>query len=231
MGEQSSSFTMAPKSFAPWLLLHRIRDTTSSALTVLSMDVMAGGDRTAAATDLVALVDAVDELRVRGCPRKTDGCRVDRLGLHIARGDGRYWGWTRRGRWKGRQRGRKGSARKKEKWKDKKRRCQRTFRLTAGSLPASILMSVLIAAAQVRADTVITLFLMTLKPNTRALCGFVCDCASCLWILEGCLEFVWSVQRRVNANAVEHQSALAFSRGFQSAMKINSMLTRRLVGV
>lgn len=69
---------------------------------------------------------------------------------------------------------------KKDKWKDKKQRCESMFLLTAGSLPASILMSVLIAAAQVRADTAITLFLMTLTPNTRPLCGFMCDCLSCL---------------------------------------------------
>lgn len=54
---------------------------------------MAAGDgaTAAAATDLVALVDTVDELGVRGCPRETDRCRVDRLGLHVARGDGWYW--------------------------------------------------------------------------------------------------------------------------------------------
>lgn len=60
-------------------------------MTVLSMDVMAGGDGTAAATDPVALVDAVDELRVGGRPRKTERCRVDRLGLHVAGGDGGHW--------------------------------------------------------------------------------------------------------------------------------------------
>lgn len=84
--------------------------------------------------------------------------------------------------------------------------------MTAGSLPVSILMSVLIAAAQVRADTAITLFLMTLTPNARVLRGFVCDRVSRLWILTECLAFVWSIQRRFNANADEHQSALAFSR-------------------
>lgn len=168
------------------LLLHKICDTTSSALTALSMDVMAGGDATAAATDPVALVDAVDELRVRGHPRETESCRVDRFGLHVAGGDGGYWD-GRGEEEKGRQRGRKGRGRKKRRSvKTKKQRCESTFQLTAGSLPASILMSVLIAAAQVRADTAITLFLMTLRPNTRALCGFVCDCVSCLWISGGC---------------------------------------------
>lgn len=69
--------------------------------------------------------------------------------------------------------------------KRQKQKCESPFQLTAGSLPASILMSVLIAAAQVRTDTAITLFLMTLTPNTRAPCGFVS-----LWILEGCHTFV-----------------------------------------
>lgn len=44
-----------------------------------------------APTDLVALVDAVDELRVRGRPREADRRRVDRLGLHVAGGDGGHW--------------------------------------------------------------------------------------------------------------------------------------------
>lgn len=78
MSERSPLFTMAPNIFCPLAflshLLHRICDSTSSALTVLSMDVMTSGDGTSAVTDLVALVDAVDELRVRGCPRKTDSC-------------------------------------------------------------------------------------------------------------------------------------------------------------
>lgn len=73
------------------------------------MDVMAGGDGTAATTDPVALVDAVDELRVRGCPRKTDSCRVDRLGLHVARGNGGHWdgrGEEEKARQRGREKGR-----------------------------------------------------------------------------------------------------------------------------
>lgn len=78
MSEPSSSLTTAPNTFCPLAslsyLLHRICNTTGSALTVLSMEVMASGDGTMAATDLVALVDAVDELRVRGCPCKTDRC-------------------------------------------------------------------------------------------------------------------------------------------------------------
>lgn len=49
----------------PSLLLHRTCDTTDAALTVLSME-MACVEGTAAATDPVTLVDAVDELRVRG---------------------------------------------------------------------------------------------------------------------------------------------------------------------
>lgn len=93
--ETSPLFTLAPNIFCPLAflshLLHWICDTTSSALTLLSMDAMTSGGGAAAVTDLVALVDAVDELRVRGCPGKTDGCRVDRLGLHVARGDGGYW--------------------------------------------------------------------------------------------------------------------------------------------
>lgn len=117
MGEESPSFKMAPNIFCPLallsLLLHRTCDTTSSALTVLSMDVIAGGDGTAAATDLVALVDAVDELRVRGCPRKTDSCRVDRLGLHVAGGNGGYWD-GRGEKEKGGNRGRKGKKKKEE---------------------------------------------------------------------------------------------------------------------
>lgn len=159
----------------------------------------------AAATDLVALVDAVDELRVGRHPRETDSRRVDRLGLHVTGGDGGHWE-GRGGGGEG-ERGNRGGRKK-----DKKQRCESSSRLTAGSLPASILMSVLIGAAQVRADTAITLFLMTLTPNTTALCGFVCHCASCLWISGRCRAFVWSVQRRFNANAVGLQSALAFSR-------------------
>lgn len=98
MSEPSPLFTIAANIFCPLAflsrLLHRMCDTTSSALTALSVDMMTGGDGTTAVTDLVALVDAVDELRVRGCPRKTDSCRVDRLSLHVARGDGGYWnGW------------------------------------------------------------------------------------------------------------------------------------------
>lgn len=85
-------------------------------------------------------------------------------------------------------------------------------------------MSVSIAAAQVRADTAITLSLMTLRPNTTDLCGFVCDCMSCLWISERCHAFVEHGQRRFNINAVEHQSVLAFSRWFQTKTKINSKL-------
>lgn len=111
MGELSPSFTVAPNIFCPLaflsLLLHRVCDSTSSALTVQSMEVMAGDDGTAAATNLVALVDAVDELRVRGCPRKTDSCRVDRLGLYVAGGDGGHW--DEQGEEEiGRERGRKG---------------------------------------------------------------------------------------------------------------------------
>lgn len=45
----------------------------------------------AAATDLVALVDAVDELWVGRHPRETDSRRVDRLGLHVTGGDGGHW--------------------------------------------------------------------------------------------------------------------------------------------
>lgn len=45
----------------------------------------------AAATDLVALVDAVDELRVGRHPRETDSRGVDRLGLHVTGGDGGHW--------------------------------------------------------------------------------------------------------------------------------------------
>lgn len=50
-----------------------------------------------------------------------------------------------------------------------RQRCENTFQMTAGSLPASILMWVLIAAAQVRVHTAITLLLSALTPNTRAL--------------------------------------------------------------
>lgn len=42
-------------------------------------------------TDLVALVDAIDELRVGGCPGEADGRRVDGLGLDVAGGDGGHW--------------------------------------------------------------------------------------------------------------------------------------------
>lgn len=98
MVEQRPLFMLESNIFCPSAslsaFLHRICDTTSSPLTVLSMEVMAGGDSNAAATDLVALVDAVDELRVGGCPRKTDRRRVDRLGLHVPGGDGGNWdGW------------------------------------------------------------------------------------------------------------------------------------------
>lgn len=82
---------LSPLGFSPSPSHAGVCDTTSSALTVPSMDVIAGGPDTvaaAAATDLIALVDAVDELRVRGCPRETDGGGVDRLGLHVTRGDG-----------------------------------------------------------------------------------------------------------------------------------------------
>lgn len=166
MGERSSSFTTAPSIFRPSALAY-------TGCVILQVRLWRFGRRTRrpAATDLVALVDAVDELRVRGRPRETDRRRVDRLGLHVAGGDGGHWGWTRRGKM---DEGRKGRVRKKgEVGKTKKQRCESSFQSTAGSLPASILMSVLIAAAQVRADAAIALFLMTLTPNTRALCGFV----------------------------------------------------------
>lgn len=39
-------------------------------------------------TDLVSLVDAVDELRVGGRPGETDGGGVDGLGLDVAGSDG-----------------------------------------------------------------------------------------------------------------------------------------------
>lgn len=39
-------------------------------------------------TDLVALVDAVDELRVGSCPGEADGGGVDGLGMDVAGGDG-----------------------------------------------------------------------------------------------------------------------------------------------
>lgn len=95
MSETRTLFTRAPNVFCPLAFLsrslHRTCDTATSALTALSTDVMTGGVGTTAVTDLVALVDAVDELRVRGCPRKTDSCRVDRLSLHVAGGDGGYW--------------------------------------------------------------------------------------------------------------------------------------------
>lgn len=55
------------------------------------MEAMAGGDGPAAATDLVALVDAIDELRVGGRPRETDRRGVDRLRLHVTGGDGGHW--------------------------------------------------------------------------------------------------------------------------------------------
>lgn len=42
-------------------------------------------------TDLVALVDAVDELRVGGSPGKADGSGVDGLCLDVAGGDGGHW--------------------------------------------------------------------------------------------------------------------------------------------
>lgn len=42
-------------------------------------------------TDLVALVDAVDELRVGGRPGEADGSGVDGLGLDVAGGDGGHW--------------------------------------------------------------------------------------------------------------------------------------------
>lgn len=71
------------------------------------MEVMAGVDGTAATTDLVALVDAIDELRVGGCPRKTDSRRVDRLGLHVTGGDGGYWDGRGEEGEEGRQKGRK----------------------------------------------------------------------------------------------------------------------------
>lgn len=198
MSEPSPLFTMAPNIFFPLAftsrLLHRMCDTTSSALTALSMDVMTGGDGTTAVTDLVALVDAVDELRVRGCPRKTDSCRVDRLSLHVAGGDGGYWnGWggeeEKEQQWRSEWRKEWRSSGKK--MKAKKQWCESIVQLTPLSLPASILMSESIPAAQVRADTAISLFLMTLTLNTNtprvSLCQMLIDFRGI---------FVWSLQRR-----------------------------------
>lgn len=47
-------------------------------------------------TDLVALVDAVDELRVGGRPGEADGGGVDGLSLDIAGGDGGHWASDRK---------------------------------------------------------------------------------------------------------------------------------------
>lgn len=97
MAEQRSSFTPGPNVFHPRgssLCLPTQNNTTSSPLTALSRELPASGDgatAAAATTDLVALVDAVDELRVGGRPRETDGRRVDRLGLHVTGGDGGNW--------------------------------------------------------------------------------------------------------------------------------------------
>lgn len=123
-------------------------------------------------TDLVPLVDAVDELRVRGRPRETDGSRVDRLGLHVAGGDG---GHCERGGGASYE----GGVKKKEERTDTHRQKTEVFRSTAGSLP---LTSVLIAATQVRAEAAIALLRMTPRPNTAALCGRLCGSASCLRI-------------------------------------------------
>lgn len=72
--------------------------------------------------------------------------------------------------------------------------CEVTSR-TPTSLLASILLSVLITAAQVRADAAITLCL-TLTPNTRDLCGFAWDCVSYLWILGANHTLILSFQMR-----------------------------------
>lgn len=104
MAEQRSSFTPGPNVFHPRgssLCLPAQNNTTSSPLTALSRELPAGGDGAAAATtDLVALVDAVDELRVGGRPGETDGRRVDRLGLHVTGGDGGNWDGRGEEEWK-----------------------------------------------------------------------------------------------------------------------------------
>lgn len=100
---------------------------------VCQVDVMTGGVDTAASTDLVALVNAVDELGVRGCPRKTDSCWVDRLGLHVAWSYGGHWdGWGEEE--KVRQSGRKN----KRRTEGKKQGCDNAFQFAVGSLPASV---------------------------------------------------------------------------------------------
>lgn len=86
MGQRGLSFTIAPKSLArPLGFLSFSLDRTG-----LRRDRSVGRTRrpvATAPTDLVALVDAVDELRVRGDPCKTDGGGVDRFGLDVAGGD------------------------------------------------------------------------------------------------------------------------------------------------
>lgn len=215
MGEQRSLFTVAQNTFCPTALFFFLALATqemwfynfSSDTSVNGCDVWERGSRVrgvwrgggpAAQTDLVPLVDAVDELRVRSCPRKTDRRGVHRLGLHIAGGDGGNLDAQRRGgrKHKTDREGRRGkSVDKKQQrvweqlwvdcWKSAciyfdvciDRSCSGQGRYRHHSLPH---------------DT---------HTSYRAPCGFVCDCGSCLWILVGCPTCVGSTQRRVNANA------------------------------
>lgn len=73
----------------------------------------------------------------------------------------------------------------------KKQRCESIVQLTPRSLPAAISMSESINAAQVRADPVISLFLMTLTLNTSTLRVSLCQT-----LMDFSRVFVWSLQRR-----------------------------------
>lgn len=135
IGEQNPLFTLAPNVVNPLAfqspVLHVILH--AQLWQVCQVDVMTGGVDTAASTDLVALVNAVDELGVRGCPRKTDSCWVDRLGLHVAWSYGGHWdGWGEEE--KVRQSGRKN----KRRTEGKKQGCDNAFQFAVGSLPASV---------------------------------------------------------------------------------------------
>lgn len=135
IGEQNPLFTLAPNVVNPpgFSIPCATCNTTCSTVTGLPMDAMTGGVDTAASTDLVALVNAVDELGVRGCPRKTDSCWVDRLGLHVAWSYGGHWdGWGEEE--KVRQSGRKNRRRTE----GKKQGCDNAFQFAVGSLPASV---------------------------------------------------------------------------------------------
>lgn len=179
-------------------------NTTCSTVTGLPMDVMAGRYDTATSTDLVALVNAVDELRVRGCPRKTDSCRVDRLGLHVAWSDGGYWDGCEKEekvRWSGR---------KKEIKKGKRQKTNQKAGVWQWLLvycwkSACICLDVsidccCIGQGRYRHHSLVR------KPHTRTLCGCVCGGGTCLWILES---FVCFLRMPVNGRVSGQQSALA----------------------